>query len=375
MARGAQRSAPSPIPGATGALPPKRKPTLRRSQLESRLLAGSRGDVEMLLNPPPRVVAQGTCEGAHQDNPFLPGDTVLTLGAAASSSSPPVGTAGPSERVQRILAYLSDPEKARACATMEQVETPDFCAADAPMSLGKTRGASVSAVGCHLLTQCDTSDEAYLARHLRHERAEKKLRKQEKEALVQDRRRILARIASLEQADVTLLVPAFAAREAERGAAPQSDEAMIAHLSLLHGELLSDARATLARYDKLLPDEAKHDRHVPVVGRRVRASASPASPVHESPEPHIVKEPKAMRGVWFSPPYHAPAPRVGPSLAELATMDRLEQDASVYPSPPPQRRNSSRRKKVSAFGERVPDIAAHRAPFESAMAHFLGSPP
>lgn len=51
-----------------------------------------------------------------------------------------------SERVQAIFAYLSDPEKARECASMQELETPEFRAADAPTSLGKTRGNATPVV-------------------------------------------------------------------------------------------------------------------------------------------------------------------------------------------------------------------------------------
>lgn len=272
------------------------------------------------------------------------------------------------DRVQAILAYLSDPEKARACAAMQEVETPDYCAADAPTSLGKTRGASVQ-------PQRDMSDAAYLARHLRHERNEKKLRRQEKDALVRDRKRLIAQIASMEQVDVALLVPALAAREAERGAAPRDEDELLAHLGNLRTELVSDAKATLARYDKLLPDEAQRDapsefRASPVPKTR----ASPTPLVADPPVPRVVKERTCALGARASTPYTTPPRRVGPTLAELAHTPRDTSPTppgSVYPPHAPKRRNSSRRKATSAFGERVPDYAAHREPFDTAMAHFL----
>lgn len=227
------------------------------------------------------------------------------------------------------------------------------------------------------LTQLDTSDEAYLARHLRHERAEKKLRKQEKENLIRDRRQLITRISSLEHVDVALLVPALAALEAEGGKPARSEDALIAHLSNLHAELLADAKATLARYDKLLPSEAKRDQETAMGELPSRVSMSPTPHTPGPSVPRVVRESTRALGARDLPSRapRAPSHRTGPSLAELAALDDPERRDSVYPLTASRRRNSSRMKAASAFGERIPDYALHNEPFETAMADFLGSPP
>lgn len=227
------------------------------------------------------------------------------------------------------------------------------------------------------LTQHDTSDEAYLARHLRHERAEKKLRKQEKENLVRDRQKLLARIDSLEQVDIALLVPMLASLDAQHNKPPRSEFELTAHLTALHAELLADAKATLARYNKLLPSEAKHDPDTDYVKRPTRAS-TPLAQHTPTQVPRVVKESTKALGERVSPMHPKPPlhQRMGPTLAELAAQDNAPRaDGTVYPTTTTnQRRNSTRRKAASAFGERVPEYALHYAPFETAMAQFFSSP-
>lgn len=229
-----------------------------------------------------------------------------------------------------------------------------------------------------ILTQYDTSDEVYLARHLRHERAEKKLRKQEKENLIRDRQKLIARIESLEQVDIALLVPMLASLDTQYNKPARSEDELTTHLTTLHAELLADAKATLVRYNKLLPSEAKHDPDTDYAKRPARAT-TPLAQHTQTRVPRVVKESTKALGERASPlrpksPLHH---RIGPSLAELAAQEMPSQaDDPVYPTTPSnQRRNSTRRKAASAFGERVPDYALHPAPFETAMAQFFSRPP
>ncbi|PKI82472.1 hypothetical protein MVES1_003438 [Malassezia vespertilionis] len=267
-------------------------------------MTGAEGDIAMLLDAPQAITSP---------TPFLAPDTIFHLsGSTATSHS------AQDDRIQAILAFLSDPEKARACAALQVIETPDFKPANAPSSLARTRGASA--------VVDDMSDAAFRARHAKPERMEKRLRHQEKETLVRDRRRHLNRIAALERVNVARLVPMLAAREQEQGRAVQSEVAYTEHLSLLQERLLAEAHATLQRYDTLLPGEA-------------RASSGASAQRVKSRAPLST--------------------RLGPSLHELSN-----EVCTLYP-------DRTRQHPDTAFGERVPDYLTRSAPFEEAIAEFL----
>lgn len=116
----------------------KRRPSLRRAQLESRHLMGREGEIDMLLQlpaPPPA------------STPFLPSDTVFLLDTDADTRKPAAGGASPTDaRVEAILSFLSDPEKARACMAMADIETPEYRPADTALRVGKTRGVQTALV-------------------------------------------------------------------------------------------------------------------------------------------------------------------------------------------------------------------------------------
>ena len=147
--------------------PTKRAPSLRRSHLESRRMSDSADAdvIHMLLHPP-----------APAPGPFLAPTTEFVLCAPGALETHQSADHEGDERVRAILAFLSDPEKARRCAEARDIETPDFVSANEPSMLGKTRGASGPID--------DTSDEAYEQLHAKHERAEKRLRRLEKDALI-----------------------------------------------------------------------------------------------------------------------------------------------------------------------------------------------
>lgn len=206
------------------------------------------------------------------------------------------------------------------------------------------------------------SDAAYEQRHKKHERAEKRLRRLEREALVRDRRRLEERTARLVQADLAMLVPALAAREKEQGKPERPFPELLTHLTALRDNLLADAHATLARYEKLLPREAAKSappvRPVGAPGAELRVDT--ARPTRR----RIRKEPSVPTN------YNRPrACRLAPTLRELAEADaRPPLDGSV---PAVHRRASTRMKAASAFGERVPEIAEREALFDDTMAAFL----
>ncbi|WFD31178.1 hypothetical protein MSPP1_002212 [Malassezia sp. CBS 17886] len=356
----------------------------------------SAADVDLLLDPPAR---------AAEPTPFLPPETPVRLvpgsgGRAPVAGAPPCDADANSEaltpkmndpRVQAILAVLSDPKKARICEETRVIETPDFRAADVAPGLGKTRGAGPLE---------DTSDDAYTQRHLRHERAEKKLRRQEREVLTRDRRAVVAFIDSLTQLDVHALVPALHARRTQtrakgegRGGSADTGGDPIAHLERARADALADACSTLARYDKLLPDKARAMPH----------GATSRLPVATPPGEDTAREKRcAVKDLAYT----AAAARgvyerfmsASPSLADLA---RSQPDADGAPempgdcpgaSDPPRqrdaptdtqtsgtrqhasqstRRNSMRVKSTTAFGQRVPEYAARSVPFDDAMAEWL----
>ena len=167
----------------------------------------------------------GTDMPEAQSTPLLPGDTRVVL------TERPGSPGAPGERVRAILALLSDPDKARECAETRVIETPDYCVAEP--GAGRTRGLGAAE---------DTSDEVYMRRNSKHERHERRLRRLEKEGLERERRRVAERIAGVEAMDLALLVPAM----------PQSAEEARAVLEARRALLLADARATLARLDRLL---------------------------------------------------------------------------------------------------------------------------
>ncbi|WFD20475.1 hypothetical protein MCAP1_002719 [Malassezia caprae] len=297
---------------------PTRTPSLRRSHLESRRMTG---DIDLLLGhgtraPPP-------------SGPFLPPDTPMVL-----SEHGVMGTQD-DERLRAIMAFLSDPEKARRCAETQLIETPDFQSADEPAVRTKTRGASGPVD--------DTSDEAYEQLHSKFERAEKRLRRLEKDGLVRDRRRMVEQVARLEAMDMHKLLPALEAREAELSSARRPREAILACAQQMHAELLAEARETLARYNKLLPDDALADT-------RKRPSSHTAEPTGRGERRHA----RARRAEHRD----AVAARSRPPLA-----------AQAGPAPSPGARKAAL--STSAFGECLPDYVAHRAAFDDTMAQWI----
>ena len=300
--------------------PGKRAPSTRRLRVGA--LAGGAVEEDWFLRVPPEPVPE---------TPFLPPETPLLLvddlgcvdGEAAAGSQ-----AG--DRVERILAFLADPEKARACAHTRVIETPDFRLADESESLGRTRGVGHG-------SKEDTSDEAYTRRHARHERLEKKLRRQEKEGLVRDRRKHVDRVVALEQLDVRAFVPALAAHDAERKAPPRSEAELEAHLARVRADLLADARLTLARYNKLLPDEAAADR-----GEEPARTARSETPPDEAPRkrgrrpsmPRAIS--KSRLSSVDSTEGHEPrrvSRRTGPSLSDIAQRENAVRPAAARGSP------------------------------------------
>lgn len=189
----------------------------------------------------------GTDMPVAQSTPLLPGDTRIVLTEQPSSPRTP------GERVRAILALLSDPDRACECAEMRVIETPDYCVAEP--GAGRTRGLGAAE---------DTSDEVYMRRNSKHERHERRLRRLEKEGLERERRRVAERIAGVEAMDLALLVPAMPQRSGEEARAV---------LEARRALLLADARATLARLDRLLA--------VPAV------SAAPAAPALALEVPEI----------------------------------------------------------------------------------------
>lgn len=315
-------------------------------------------------------VAREKC--ADELGPFLPADTVIVLGGDASHAA---ATPDADKRLRDIMAYLSDPEKASVCSQTRVIETPDYRPAEEAESLGKTRGVGNTE---------DTSDEAYMRRHARHERKEKKLRRQEKEALIRDQRKMAKRVAALEQIDATCFLDAVLARERERA---QKDEAYRArtegecrtHLEQLQASYLADARAMLARYDKLLPDEAKAQRsesprslspptrrtRLAVPAREPRGLAAKADAAGgcgcSNAEGHGGN---ASCGVYDEQLATAGAPDLG------ATRDAL----SPAQHAPAHRRISPRKRAHSAFGECIPDVVSRAESFDTAMTNWLLAP-
>ncbi|WFC99854.1 hypothetical protein MYAM1_002600 [Malassezia yamatoensis] len=358
---GAQR----PLHNNGDASLPKRARSLRRSQLESKLLLGDQLKLDMLLNPPPRNT---------QDDIFLPGETVFVLDETrveeiSAQSSKEFGKS--SDRVQKIFAYLSDPEKARECAAMQQVEIPDFCIIDTSSLLGKTRGTNVSV--CEWLTQADLSDDTYSARHHRHERAEKKLRKEEKDRLCRDRRQLCERISALEQVDVQLLVPMLAALEAEQGKPARSSDELLRHVTDIHTAVIADARATLSRYDKLLPDEAMADS----TGNSENRLKQHSSPIraHKNGSKSNYTQCRPSQALKAERP--RAAQRLGLTLAQIATAHgKKPPHDSFYPTCNQRNTPELPQKDVAtAFGEQVPEVVTIHQPFEIAMAKYLAQSP
>lgn len=275
--------------------------------------------IDILLHPP-----------APAPGPYLAPTTEFVLRAPGTPEACRGTGLKDDERVRAILTFLSDPEKARRCAETRDIETPDYVSANEPSILGKTRGASVPID--------DTSDEVYEQLHVKHERAEKRLRRLEKDALIRDRKRVLERVRHIEQVDIIKLLPAFEAREAqEQGKRTRSE--LFEHLTQVHASVLADARALLNRYNKLLPDEARQASG----GRFRRPSTRDDSP--DSP---------------FSRAHAAPL-RTAPSLADLAR-------GSDTPSTQRRRPVSLRQKEHLAFGESVPECATRPELFDDTMA-------
>lgn len=275
--------------------------------------------IDILLHPP-----------APAPGPYLAPTTEFVLMAPGTPEACRGAGLKDDERVRAILSFLSDPEKARRCAELRDIETPDYVSANEPSILGKTRGASAPID--------DTSDEVYEQLHVKHERAEKRLRRLEKDALIRDRRRVLERVQHIEQVDIIKLLPAFEARVAqEQGKRTRSE--LFEHLTQVHASVLADARALLDRYNKLLPDEA---RQAP--GGRFRRPSMP----DDSPDPPFSRA-------------HATPLRTAPSLADLAR-------GSDTPSTRRRRPVSLRQKEHLAFGESVPECATRPELFDDTMA-------
>ncbi|WFD36963.1 hypothetical protein MCUN1_003855 [Malassezia cuniculi] len=240
------------------------------------------------------------------DTPFLAGDTPVVLTEDADLPVVPAG-----ERVQAILALLADPAKAKECLEKRLIETPDFCVAEP--SSGRTRGLSAAE---------DTSDAVYVQRNAKHERHEKRLRHLEKEGLVRERQRVIERIARVERMDLSLLVPAMQGQQSANdgqhsesasvsapesvpkfatasvpasvpaSAPPLSAEDALAHLEGRRKLYLDDARAVLARLDKLLPsaDTSK------AAGGRAEAHAAAGSTCAFTFEQTTMTDAASVRG-------------------------------------------------------------------------------
>lgn len=256
------------------------------------------------------------------------------------------------ERIRAILVFLSDPEKARRCAETQLIETPDFQSVDEPAVRTKTRGASGPVVRVCISQQEDTSDEAYEQLHSKFERAEKRLRRLEKEGLGRDRQRMVEQVARLEAMDVHKLLPALEAREAELNAERRPREEIIACAQQVHAALLAEARETLARYNKLLPDDALAD------GTLKR-------PLSHAEEPPSGRGERRYARARRAEHRDATGGRPGPSLAALAV------PAPEIAAPSHGARNSTRMRATSAFGERLPDYVARRAAFDDTMAQWI----
>lgn len=317
------------------------------------------GDIDLLLGRGTQPMAPRTFLRLTVAGPFLPPDTPIVLkehGILTTSSD---------ERILAILACLSDPEKARRCADMQRIETPDFQSADEPAVRSKTRGTSAPVVRRRNSHQEDTSDEAYEQLHSKYERAEKRLRRLEKEGLVRDRRRMVEHVARLETVDVHKLLPALEAREAElcSGAEVRPREAILACAQRKQQELLVEARETLARYNKLLPDDALADRAP--LKRRSSPTAIDEPPTSRGDRRHA----RARRAEERSEARAAAsAGRTGPSLAHLA---QPAPDHAAHSPDHARPRNSARTRATSAFGERLPDYVARRAAFDDTMAQWI----
>ncbi|WFD27882.1 hypothetical protein MNAN1_002890 [Malassezia nana] len=331
--------------GATrDGVPSTRAPSLRRSHLESRRTTG---DIDLLLGRTSRAPAP--------PGPFLPPDTPIVLSEQGTASS----AESSDERILAILSLLSDPEKARRCAETERIETPDFQSADEPAMRGKTRGTSAPVVRASAHMQEDTSDEAYEMLHSKFERAEKRLRRLEKEGLVRDRRRMVEQVARLESMDVHKLLPALEARETElSGSTARSRDAILACALDMQQELLAETRETLARYNKLLPDDALAYNQGTKRRRLRSGEVNTASP-----------PPSARKDAKHDEKSAPAARRDGPSLAALAQVPaRGSAKSSGSHAHPPR---SARTRATSAFGERLPDYVARPAAFDDTMAQWL----
>lgn len=291
-------------------------------------------DIAMLLHPPPPP----------QLGPFLDINTEFVLceeGAEDHSAS----AEEEDERVRAILAFLSDPEKARRCAETRIIETPEYSSASEPSMMSKTRGASAPVD--------DTSDAVYEQLHAKHERAEKRLRKLEKEALVRDRRRALERLRRIEKVDVEKLLPAIEAREEEvaksKSEPQRTREELLANVTQAHANMLADARAIVDRYNKLLPDEAQQDS---AGGGSRSRSRSRSQGAHASPLPSSPPVPR-MRRI-----------RLRSSAPTLADVARKTKDT-------PHIVTDMTCESGRAFGEHIPGYAERAEPFDDTMAAWL----
>lgn len=335
----------------------RRAPSLRRSYLESRRMSGDSDDVQMLLDALVQapMAARTIPDSATSYGPYLAPTTEFVLAAPSTNMDTPFAYAQDESRVRAILAFLSDPEKSRTCAATRKVETPDYCTVMDSEAVGKTRGASAPVDS--------TSDAVYAELHAKQERAEKRLRRMEKEALVRDRRRAIERVERIQQVDIVKLLPVLEARQDPRARRSHAD--LLEHLSCTHARILAEAQAILDRYNKLLPNETRHDdktEGVTQCARRMRSSTA----VSRSTHPRTSIPPRsAAASLERLASSRQSRQQMAPSLAELA----LHTDTHSSSRRPV----SMRRKSMLAFGEYMPEFAIRSEPFEHAMASWLQS--
>ena len=334
----------------------RRAPSLRRSYLESRRMSGDSDDVQMLLDALVQapVAARTIPDSTTSHGPDLAPTTEFVFAAPNTEVDTPFAYALDESRVHAILAFLSDPEKSRTCATTRKIETPDYCSVMDSDAVGKTRGASAPVD--------NTSDIVYTELHAKQERAEKRLRHMEKEALVRDRRRAIERVEHIQQVDIVKLLPVLEARQDPR--ARRSHAELLEHLSCTHARILAEAQAILDRYNKLLPDEIRQDHKTESAtkcARRMRSSKAGSRSTHLRTSIPSRSAAASLERLASSRLSHQ---QMAPSLAELALhTDTLNSGRPV----------STRRKSMFAFGEYMPEFAMRSEPFEHAMASWLQS--
>ncbi|OZJ05096.1 hypothetical protein BZG36_01353 [Bifiguratus adelaidae] len=240
----------------------------------------------------------------------------------ALSSSSPQGDGGPHLTPNTHIVILKEKEGARRKSHGHALTERRFSEIEVPRFVETMRAPLRKSI--HPVRE-DTSDEAYLKRHHKHQLAEKKLKNREKERLaheVYQHQVALERLRNMDRRQLSLLTSTLRTSD---GRTPRPDE-----MESLHRSLLLEAEEQLARYQQLgFGDKRRRERE----------------PLREKA---VVETPVAER--VLTPPVE--------SVKETSVKKtaKSRDDKPVFPKTPESKGSRKSARAAMAFGTRLPPM-------------------